>query len=452
MDLPPPFNKINQFIKKFDRINQFVDKDVWQIDTKKLPYSKLFFVHLTRILLIVRQGFKKKQIQLGASSLVYYTLLATIPAVAIILGIARGFQIEGNITAWITERLGEQKEAANAIIKFAKTALAHTQSGVIAGIGVIILFWSAIKIFSNIESVFNIIWEVKRRRSLAKQFSDYLALMFICPFFIVVASGASVYISAQMANWDQKISFIQTIQPLLFILLNLITYIVTWLLFTFIYIFIPNTRVQFFPAFVAGIIAGTLYQIVQTLFVYFQIGISKYNAIYGTFAALPLFLIWLNLSWIIVLLGARLAYAIQYMDSYEFSPKKIAFNQKSKSFLALRITQLCIQKFREGTPLQHEDYSPQLNLPLSLISPTLQHLVRAGVLVETKSDAENVKTYIPGRPIEELTIKKVLDMINESGDSIPFSPTKETETINDSLREFGRTIEKSDANILLKDI
>jgi len=437
----------------FTKIFNFLEKDIWQIDLKKVSRVKAFFIHLLKVIIIVIDGFNKKHIQLGASALVYYSLLAIVPSFAILLGIARGFKLEEALTNWLIKRLGEQKDVVNALITFAKTALAEAQSGVIAGIGIIILFWSVIKILGYIESIFNMIWEVKRTRSFARQFSDYLALILICPIFIFIASGVTIYLSATLSSWDRNIPLFKSIAPILFFALYLIPYVVTWILFTFIYIFIPNTHVRFFPALIAGVFTGTIYQIIQSLYVYFQIGVSQYNAIYGTFAALPLFLIWLNISWMILLIGGRIAFAIQNNDSYDFATEKVTISQKCKTILALRITHLTIKNFCEGSiPLNSHEYATLLAIPHILIVRLLHYLVRAGILSEVIIGHERVKAFQPARPIEQLTIKKIIDMMDESGESLPLPSTHEANAILDSLKEFSRLIEKSNANILLKDI
>ena len=410
-------------------------------------------IRFLRIILITGQGFKKREIQVGASALVYYSLLALVPAIALMIGLARGFRLEDTITAWLVSRFGGQKTAALTIVEFAKTSLKEAQTGLIAGIGVLLLFWSAIKILRYIETVLNKIWEVDQPRSIAREFSDYLAMILICPFIILIASATTVYLSARVSAWDEHIPFFEWIGPLLFFILNFSPYVLTWILFTFIYIFMPNTRVRFVPALIAGIFTGTLYGIVQSLYVYFQIGVSKYNAIYGTFAAFPLFLIWLHLSWLIVLIGGKIAFAIQHVDAYEFVSEEVKLSQNFRVILTLRIVHKCIKRFcNELPPLTPIELSNTLSIPLILTTQILHRLVSDGILSEVKLGRERVSAFQPARPISRLTIKNIIDMINESGETIPLPPSRETEILLESLDEFGRIIEKSDANLPLKDI
>ncbi|NGX54252.1 MAG: hypothetical protein K1000chlam4_00977 [Chlamydiae bacterium] len=434
-------------------MKQFFSRDIWRYRLDKFPKLKACWIRCLRIFILIIQGFTKRQIQQGASALTYYTLLALVPMVALILAVARGFLFEKALESWVLERFSERREIISKIIEFADASLQQTTGGVLATIGVVILFWSAIKILRNTEMVMNRIWEVKWHRSLARQFSDYLALILICPVVVVATSAVTIYLSARFSALDQQAGLFKDIGPILLPILNLVPLVLTSLLFTFVYIFMPNTRVKLRPALYAGVLTAIAYQMAQWLYLYFQIGMTKYNAIYGTFAALPLFLIWVHLSWVIVLLGSKVAFAFQNVDAYEFITEEFSLSHHFRKILCLRIINLSVKQFCQGLPpLSKIELSNKLSIPLLLTNELLYELIEGEILSRVKRDEDRESGYQPARSVDQLTIKQVLDMIEERGESIPLPPSSELETILKSLEAFSQQIEGSDANILLKDI
>ena len=426
---------------------QFLKKDIWQIQIAKLPKWKAYGYRILRIILLTSQGFTKSQIQLGASALTYYSLLAIVPIVALLIGIARGFLFEQTLQTWLIQRFNDQRDIIERIFKIANKSLNEASGGVIAGVGLALLLWSVFKILLNIELVMNQIWEVKKGRPLAKKFTDYLAMLFLAPIIIFLASGLTGYLSAIFADLPHIVT------PVLAPLLNLFSFFLATLLFTFLYIFMPNTRVRFIPALIAGVFTGVVYQLLQWLYFYFQIGVAHYNAIYGTFAALPLFLIWLYLSWIIILLGAKFCFAVQNVDAYEFISDDIELSAKVRMICSLRITHLCVkQLISESTPLSVVEISNELAIPLHLTNQLIYQLIGAGILVEVKRERDQEEAFQPAISTGRLTIKRVIDMINEKGAEIPLPSSPELTSILASLKTFSDTIEKSDSNILLRDI
>lgn len=431
---------------------QFFKKEIWHVQISTLPKGKSLLYRFLRILILTSQGFTKSQIQQGASALTYYSLLAIVPIIALLIGIARGFLLEQTFESWMLVHFPEQGEAIKRIFTFANESLQKASGGVIAGIGVAILLWSAIKILLNIEFVMNQIWDVTEGRSLAKRFTDYLAVLFLAPIIILITSGVTGYLSALLATLSHK-KLLEPITTLLVPLLSVVSFLLTSLLFTFLYIFMPNTRVKFLPALLAGIFTAIAYQLLQWLYLYFQIGVASYNAIYGTFAALPLFLIWLNLSWTIILLGAKFCFAVQNVDAYEFISEDNHLSNKFRMICSLRIAHLCIRKFvAEEPPPTSLEISNHLSIPLHLAHQLIVQLTVAKVIVEVKRETDQEEAYVPARSVDRLTIKRVIDMIDEGGEAIPLPPSHEVVLILKSLEKFSVAVEKSDGNLLLKDI
>lgn len=430
---------------------QKLKKEIWTTDLEALPKHKANWIRFLRILILTAQGFSKRQIQQGASSLTYYSLLALVPVIALLIGLARGFGLEETLKKWLSHRFFEQKIVIDKVFQFANASLASVHQGVIATIGIILLLWSGIKIFMYIETNFNTIWEVKMGRSLARRFTDYLAMILLCPIIVLLSSGITVYISAIVSSFA-KGGVLEHIASYFIALLNLIPFFLTCLLLTFLYIFMPNTRVRFLPGFWAGLFAGCIYQGIQWIYFYFQIGVTRYNAIYGTFAALPLLLIWIHLSWVIVLMGAKTAFAFQNVNAFDFLTEDVHLSHRSRTILSLRIVHFCIRAFIHDKPSPTTiEISNKLSIPLPLCRDLLYQLVDAEVLSEVKREKKE-DGYQPARNLDKLTIKNVVDMINTRGEEISLPPSHETELILESLKKFSQTIEQSDGNILLKDI
>ncbi|MCK5180552.1 MAG: YihY/virulence factor BrkB family protein, partial [Candidatus Omnitrophica bacterium] len=285
-----PNSPISRFI-------QFLKTDIWRIRASTLSGQKSFWIRQLRIILLAIRGFAEDKCQMRASSLTFFSLLSVVPVVAMAFGIAKGFGFEEMLEKKLMTQLQGQEEVAVKIISFAQSFLENTQGGVIAGVGIAILFWTIIKVLGNIENSFNDIWGIKKSRTFGRKFSDYLSIMLVCPILFIMSSSVTVLITSQVTLVVEKLAFLGPIGTLIITSMRILPYAVIWVMFTFIYIFMPNTKVNFRSGLMAGIIAGTIYQIVQWAYIAFQVGVSKYGAIYGSFAALPLFLVWLQISW-----------------------------------------------------------------------------------------------------------------------------------------------------------
>ncbi len=437
------------------KVINFVKNDIWRIRLKSLPRRKSFLIKNMRVILVALRGFDEDKCQLRASALTFYSLLSIVPVVAMAFGVAKGFGFDKILEQQLLNRAPGQEEVIKQVISFSNALLANTKGGLVAGIGVAVLFWTVIKVLGNIEKSFNDIWGIKEQIGLARKFSDYLSIMLICPFLVVISSSATVFIAAQITNIIHKFSFLGVFSGLVFFALKLLPYAVLWLLFTFIYMFMPNTKVNFKSAVLAGIAAGTLYQVLQWAYVNFQIGVARYNAVYGSFAALPLFLVWLQLSWLVVLFGAEVSFAHQNVDTYEFEPDCLRISYSFKRLLALSIAHFIIKSFssEDDAPPTGEAISHALDIPIRLVRQILYELVEAGIIYEIKTKEYKNVAYQPAKDINIFTIKYVMDALDRRGiENIPVTETNTLRALSDSLNNLSNILDKSPANKRLKDL
>ena len=436
------------------KLIHFLKTDIWRIRSKNYPPSKSFFLRQLRIIVLAVRGFDEDKCKFRASGLTFYSLLSVVPVIAMMFGIAKGFGLEERVQAELMKNMEGQQEIAEEIIDFANSLLESTSGGFIAGIGVIFLFWSIIKVLSNIEHSFNNIWGVKTSRTFGRKLSDYLSMMLICPFLLVMASSTTVLISGQIRTAIQSVPVFAAIGPVILLLLKLLPYCTLWVTFTFVFIFMPNTKVKLRSALPAAIVAGTILQLTQWLYINSQIGVAKYSAIYGSFAALPLFLLWVQISWLVVLFGAELSFAHQNVETYEFEPDCLSASYSFKKRISLLITHMLVKNFCDGKkPSDAEKISHDLEIPIRLVRLLLFELVEAGVLSEAKNDSEKTVAYQPAVDTGKITVKYVIESLEQRGNSdVPVGKTSQMDKLANCLTSFAEEIQKSPANILLKDI
>lgn len=353
-----------------------------------------FFNRILRIFQESFKGFLKDKCFLHAASLTFYTLLSIVPILAIAFGLAKGFGFETNLEEQIYSKLTDHKEIVDIVLQFSRSLLKEAESSFITGIGVIFLFLFVISLFWSIEASMNDIWKVKRSRPLFRIITDYLAMMILCPFIFVIASSLIVFVTSQI---DVGVD----------LLYKGITLLLIWILFTCIYIVMPNTRVSTKYALWSGIFAGTVYYLVLVAVIKFQIGVSQYNAVYGSLAALPLFLFWLQISWLLVLFGAELAYHSEQLHLVlKYSGEKIEITTQQ---LAILLAHRIIQDFKFGEKqCTLNSLVKEFGVPEDTIQKALNPLKTAHVILEVKAD--NYETYyLPARNIDEIRLHTIIN-------------------------------------------
>jgi membrane protein len=445
---------VKKFKENIRRFIHFITIDIWRIPLEELPKRKSFLYRQLRMILLAYRGFKEDRVQLRASALTYYTMLSFVPVLALIFGIARGFGIESLIQEELMKNFEGQREILQWTLDFAQRMLEMTRGGWIAGIGLLILFWSVLQVLGNIENAFNQIWQISKSRSYVRKLSDYFAILLFAPVLMILAGSFTVVITARISQIAEGNSILGYIGPALIFLIRLAPYVMMWMLFMLLYIVMPNTKVKFGAALLAGIVAGTLYQFVQWGYVTFQVGVSRYNAIYGSFAALPLFMIWVHLSWLIVLFGAELSFAYQNVKQYEFEADTENISLLLYRRMLLLVMIRVVKNFERGLPPPTSDVlSEELKLPVRLVRRVLNELLDAGLVVETVTDNPRERGYVPATDIGKITVSYVLKRWQERGSHhIRLPDAEEYVHVEKMLNEYDLAAERSAGNRLLKEL
>jgi membrane protein len=432
----------------------FLQTDIWRLQADKLTPRQSFWVRQLRICLLAIRRFNGDKCDLRASALTFYSLLSVVPVVAMAFAVAKGFGVEKTLGEQLVSKLQGHEEVAEKIIGFAQSLLENTKGGALAGVGIVVLLWTIIKVLGNIETSFNDIWGVKTSRPLGRKFADYISVMMVCPILLITAGSLTVLLTTKLTVMLERLSFLGYLADALIFLLKIVPYGVIWLVFTFIYVFMPNTKVNLKSALWGGVVAGTIYQLVQLAYISFQIGVSNYGAIYGSFAALPLFLVWLQLSWLIVLLGAEVSFAHQNVATYEFEQDCLKASHLFKRTIALMITYVCVRNFLCGEkPSTAEAISRELEVPIRLARSVLSELTEARLLSEVCLDQREDIAYQPACDIDRLSIAAIMHRLDQGGtDTIPIAESSQLNTIRESLRQFCEMNAGSPTNVKLQEL
>lgn len=357
---------------------------------------------IVNILRTLWDDFTTKRVINAASTLTYSTLLAIVPVVAVIFAIARGFGYNRYIETWFRSTLDSQPQVAEVIIGFVNSYLVHTKSGIVFGVGLMFMLWTVIMLTRNIEQVFNDIWGVYHQRSIMRTFTDYLAMFFILPILIIVISGIMLF----MTSISSVVNETYMIGPFLKFLIDALPSVMLAGIISILYVFMPNTHVSWRNVILPAIFAALLMQMLQQFYIHSQLWVSSYNAIYGSFAALPLFMLWLQFSWTIILVGAELTYTKQNLEYFSHGISKTELSHRHRLMLCCMIAGRICKRFKEGgRPYNLMELKLMTSLPTRIITDLIYDMQNAGILVELNPDGkDNESEWIPSESVENITV------------------------------------------------
>ncbi|MDD1626156.1 MAG: YihY/virulence factor BrkB family protein [Methylococcaceae bacterium] len=433
-------------------IIRFIKEDIWLLHEQRFPLFKATIIKSLKIVILSVQGFTRDLCPLRASALTLYSILSIVPVIAMLFGIAKGFGFENMLEQRLIEQAPEQDTLVLQLISFARNLLESTKGGVVAGIGIVVLFWTIINVIGNIEESFNFIWKIGTGRSLSRKFSDYLSLMLLAPVLLIASSSITVFLNTKITWLITVIQLPEFGTWLVLKALGLSPLVLMIALFTFTLIFMPNHKINYRAGIIAGIVTGILYHLSQWAYLSLQIGVSNYNAIYGSFAALPLFVIWLQIGWMIVLLGCEVAFFLQNYETYRNNNRFSDLSFSLKKVIALQITHLIIKNFMQlNNPFTAAEIATKLVIPIAIIQPVLSKLMASHLIVEFKNQDEDDEVYQPAVDINILTIAYVINALEQCGQN-HLPDINQEQLFMNAVNNFRKLMEASEQNRLLKDI
>ena len=439
-------------MKKINWLLRFLTHDIWSMTNEDVRGVYRWLMNVFKALFLSIRFFISDRIMEKASALTYYTLLAIVPTVALLLGLANGFGLQDMIHSALEEMLPGQPEVVDYVLQFAISYLAHAKKGIVLGIGIVMLLYVIYSLIDNVEMVLNRIWQQKKGRTTLRKITDYLSIMILVPTFLLISSGVQIFLKTYLRAGavDHELS------DLLLRSLQWTPYVLSIISLTFVYIVIPNTKVKFKNAFVAACIAGSAFMFFQGLYLSSQIWVSKYNAIYGSFAALPLLLLWIQMAWVICLYGAELSYASQNIQNFNFEKDTENISRQYRDFLTVLMASIIYRQFSQQQPAPTtEEVCQQLRMPSKLAGNIIAELAEQGIIRETvdgqrKNDQH---TWIPGRDISTFSVASLIEEVSTYGiTDFKYEYTKSFATEWVTILNMYRASNQVGSAHLLKDI
>lgn len=425
---------------KKSSIQQIKDKvldRVWEAEVSNLTRFKRLIHGLIKMFLMVARDFIEKLVKLQAMALAFKTLLSLAPLLAVVFAILKSFGVHNRMEPALAEALAPLGEKGQEITAHLIKFVDQMRVGALGSVGLVTLFITVLSLIGTIEDSFNHIWRVKSPRKLTRKFSDYLSVILVGP--VLVFAAVTVTATLHSNAFVQKLMSLEPFGTVILTLLKLVPYVTLWGAFTFVYIFVPNTRVRLKAALVGGLVAAVLWQTVGWGFASFVASSTGYDAIYKSFATLLLFLLWLHVGWVIVLLGAQVAYAYQHLHLYQEDREELARSPAGREQLALHMMFLVGRNFCHGLdPMSVSELANQLSLPAGLVYDFMDMFHRARLVLPLADE----ETFVLGRNPETIAIKEILDCVRNAG-KIQKSlgkPTKEEQGINEILAQADQSV------------
>lgn len=385
----------------------YLKSGVWNDNSNSLV------VRLLKTINLAVNSFLDRNLQLRSMSLTYSTVLALVPAIALLVAIARGFGLQNILQDELYSIFPSQHKVISTSLQFVDSYLTSATQGVFVGVGILVLLWSIISLLSSIEDSFNMIWDVSEQRSLWQKLSDYIAICLIIPVLMICSSGISIF----MISTIQNSLILPFITPLLNIILEATPFILSWLAFSLSFALIPNIKVKFRYASISGAICALGFQLLQYLFLSGQIYVSKYNAIYGSFAFLPLLLVWLQLSWMLLLAGCVLTYSLQNVFSYRLLGDYDKFSNNSRQMIALIVMSAVAKRFSTGLkPFTQAEITKTYNLPVRVVGRFIDIFERIGLIYKVNLSGGEYGIS-PAMEMENMNIGRFFEILNNYGDN-----------------------------------
>lgn len=406
-------------------------------------------VRIVKTINLTVSSFLNRGLQIKSMALTYSTVLALVPMIALLVAIGRGFGLQKSMQEELFRLFPAQEKAISTALTFVDSYLSSATSGVFVGVGIIVLLWTLVSLLSSIEDAFNSIWYVKEIRSLYRKISDYIAICMMIPILMICQSGLSIFMSTMI----QDNINLPYITPLLDSVLEMAPLFLSWLAFSLSFKLIPNVTVKFRYAAIGGVICAIAFQVIQLLFVNGQIYVSKYNAIYGSFAFLPLLLIWLQLSWMVLLSGCVLTYSLQNVFTFNYMGDSDSISDNAWHNAALVVAAVIARRFAAGQPpLTQIQLATRYQLPVRLIGDIVQKLEKANLVYFVKLEDDEFGIS-PAMQIEQFTVGDYFRVLDATGNNMVMPDFDSTyQALLSRLQPLREAAYANFATMLLRDL
>lgn len=391
----------------------------WNMDENQCGRVKRLALTVFKRIYIAVDHFVSNNLGSYASALTYNTTLAVVPVLAIIFAIARGFGFDSVIESRLRMSLDSfSPEMTETLLNFVESYLQHTKSGVFLGVGLLLLFYTLVNLTMNIETAFNTVWQVTNTRNIYRRITDYISVFLLLPILMIISNG----INMTMQTLETWLETYYSMGHTFHIIVTMLPSCISSLVFVLLYKLMPNTRVRWSACVGPGVIAGLMFQGLGYFYIHYQIKLSSYNAIYGSFAAIPLLLIFLQFTWYICLIGCQFSYANQMVQEYAFERSTRGMSRRFRDTLSLLLVSHVAKEFAAGNrPLSQRMLAHSTHLPDALVNDLLAELVSVGILAVTHNNSGTEMLYIPAIDIHRLTIRMVVERLDSRG-AEDFSP------------------------------
>ena len=385
------------------KIWQFMNDDIWDINLKSINWFKKIAISFLRVLSLIWHGIHNHILLLHAAALTYISLMSMVPILALMFSISKGLGAQTALRDSIDSWLSSMPDQVQTFVETIFSYVDKTNFGVLGTFGLLFLLYASVSLLSSIEKTFNGIWGVQQSRKFFRKFMDYTSVIFIVPILIISATSVSASLQS-----DKLMLFLQNHIGLFFQVYEKsivwTSRVIIWVAFTFLYLFMPNKKVKFIPCFIGGIFAGECWQLIQWIYIHFQLGIARYNAIYGVFAVIPIFLAWLYLVWIDILLGAEISYSIQNYSKPFYRKKKAKTNFATYEQIGIWICFEVMQQFSGARgSWSVNNFLEENDLNIDLVQPIIDQLIDHEILAQKQNSNE----YLPARDLSELTLARL---------------------------------------------
>ena len=400
--------------KKFSKVIGFVRYDMWRRTTTEIDtwYKRLGYIVARTIALVVR-GFTSKNLNDTAKALTFSLIFAIVPILAMIVAVAKGFGVVDIIQNQLNASFLGETNMVPTIMEMVDRYLETAQGGVFIGVGILILLWAVYSFFQSVETAFNRIWNVQKSRSILRQVTTYIAIVVFIPVLIVCSAGINIFLHTTIESTIEISAlheFFHTSG------VKFLQFVLVWLLFTVMYIAVPNTKVKFMSALIPGILMGTLFQLLQMLSVYLIAMLSRTSIVYGAFATIPILMTWLQYTSLLILIGAQMAYAIQNNEEFEYEQDLNTMSRRYKDFIMLYLLSIIIKRFEaDESPLTAHELAVRDHLPIRLVNRLLGRMVTTGLLREVFTENEEERRYQPALDTHKISVGMVIDRIDAQG-------------------------------------